>query len=213
MSRTLLLLHGYQQNVDIFKTETTPVEKVIYETFTTQTRIIYIEAPFHAGETMSGIATRSWWDPSALENVDRIDDTLRHMAKILEQYGPFDGIVGFSQGGALAAIMAGLLERSVKNRPFSFNTTHPRVAFVVSYSGYREHHNVLQNFYEHKIQTPILHFINPDDPIVSEDRCIRLTERCADIDGRVVSYTSPFHRVPTSKQTRLALKRFLSEFC
>ncbi|EUC39956.1 hypothetical protein COCMIDRAFT_31012 [Bipolaris oryzae ATCC 44560] len=211
MSRKILLLHGYQQNAEIFRTETSTVQKIIGETFKTETKLEYVEAPFDAGETMSGMRIRSWWDMKAIDEFDRTHATLRYVAEILEKNGPFDGFIGFSQGGALAAIVAGLLERPPADRPAFFNTTHPPIHFIVSYSGYREHHQALQPYYENKISTPILHFINSDDPIVTEDRCVRLIERCTDTDGRIVSYSSPFHRIPSSKMARKALKSFLSE--
>lgn len=139
-------------------------------------------------------------------------ETFRYLSNVLDKEGPFDGIVGFSQGGSVGSLIAALLERPKPIRPSNFTTSHGPLQLVVSYSGYHEDDERLQKYYAQKIKTPILHFISSTDPVMAEERCFRLVRRCEDPDDRVIVYTgSGFHRVPMTKMTAQALSRFLTE--
>lgn len=66
-----------------------------------------------------------WWTkrPQAVKNhhtdvLEHLDECFDAVATVLKRDGPFDGIVGFSQGAALAAMVAGLLEPG-RDRAFS----------------------------------------------------------------------------------------------
>ncbi|KAJ2008599.1 hypothetical protein H4R26_000075 [Coemansia thaxteri] len=56
--------------------------------------------------------------------------TLQYVGKILNEQGPFDGILGFSQGGSLAVIISALLDG--RDGPsFGVEVNHPPIKFVV----------------------------------------------------------------------------------
>lgn len=118
---------------------------------------------------------------------------------ILREKGPFDGVLGFSQGGALSAMVAALLEpgrRRVfdeahgKRGGMAFPGSwvdaggegglcggHPPMKFAVVYSGFKATENKLyRGFYEGGVQTPVLHFLGGVDTVVEEARSLRLVE-------------------------------------
>ncbi|KAF9163339.1 hypothetical protein DFQ26_002695 [Actinomortierella ambigua] len=52
-----------------------------------------------------------WWTRSPTNAYIGLDTTLTQLATVLKDQGPFDGVMGFSQGAALAALLQLLLER------------------------------------------------------------------------------------------------------
>jgi hypothetical protein len=64
------------------------------------------------------------------------------------------GIIGFSQGAAVAAVIASMLERKQTLLPV---IKHPPVKFFVSVSGFRMRFDQYNQFYP--INTPSLHVI------------------------------------------------------
>ena len=76
------------------------------------------------------------------------------MKAVFDGKGPFVGILGFSQGAAVAAIIASMLERKQTLFP---PIEHPPVHFFVSVSGFRMRFEKYNQFYP--ISTPSLHVV------------------------------------------------------
>jgi dienelactone hydrolase len=204
-----LCLHGYQQSAAIMQSETYFLRDIFVQTVGQEVDFFYVSAPFPSVPTASGQPTYAWWpsDPTTTNF-----ETFSYLSNILDKEGPFDGIIGFSQGGSVGTLIAALLERPRLSRPRNFTTFHGPLQLVVSYSGYHEDDARLQKYYAQKIKTPILHFISSTDPVMAEERCFRLVKRCEDPDDKVIVYRgSGFHRVPATKVTTQALSRFLAE--
>jgi fermentation-respiration switch protein FrsA (DUF1100 family) len=154
------------------------------------------------------------------------------LAEVLKSEGPFDGVIGFSQGGAMAAMLASLLEPGRRaafekvysegglTYPASFtedtgyveSTLHPPLKFAVSYSGFAARGvEAYRAFYEPKIATPVLHFLGTLDAVVEEARSLALVERCEESEGRVV-YHPGGHFLPSSQKAYVgALVGFMKE--
>ncbi|KAF2972450.1 hypothetical protein GQX73_g1157 [Xylaria multiplex] len=191
------------------QSETPFLQQIFEQSLGEEVDLYYPSGPFPSTPTALNEPTYAWWpeDPTITEFY-----TFRYLSNILDEEGPFDGIIGFSQGGSVASLIAALLERPKVARPSNFTTVHGPLQLVISYSGYHEDDERLQQYYTQKIKTPILHFISSTDPVVAEERCFRLVKKCEDSDDRVIVYTgSGFHRVPTTKMTAQALSRFLIE--
>ena len=108
--------------------------------------------------------------------------SLDALAEVLRTQGPFDGILGFSQGGLLAVMIASLLEgsrrrdafaraqeRSMEALPFpeSFkNLEHPPLKFGIIYGAMMAVGKKYAAFYE-SIRTPFIRFSGRWDPVVS----------------------------------------------
>ncbi|KAF2235329.1 FSH1-domain-containing protein [Viridothelium virens] len=183
----------------------------------------------------------AWWvrkgdaEPFYYEGMER---GFARIAEVLRTEGPFDGVVGFSQGGAAAGMVASLLEEGRAEAferargkggmlfPEGFGRggevgagvgeegggVHPPLKFAVSYSGFGASTNPLyQAFYEPKIKTPMLHFLGSLDTVVEEARSLRLVDACEVKEGRVV-YHPGGHFLPSSqKQYVNALIAFIRE--
>ncbi|KAF2397350.1 FSH1-domain-containing protein [Trichodelitschia bisporula] len=150
-----------------------------------------------------------------------LDGGFEALAEVLRKEGPFDGVVGFSQGGAMAALLASVLEPgrwahfgpSTAAFPVSFRPTeagpiHPPFKFAVIYSGFRLAGAEHDAFYAGGLATPTCHFIGSVDTVVEEKRSLALAELCE--KPRVV-YHPGGHFLPSGKQYVGALVGWLRE--
>lgn len=131
---------------------------------------------------------------------------------------PVAGVVGFSQGGSMAAMLAAAMEdhpaprqqppgpewewvRAVReangNRPLKF---------AVIYSGFYAPPEELAWLYEPRIKTPTLQYIGSLDTVVDESRSRGLVARCED---PVVLVHPGGHHVPVSKEWVMPLVGFI----
>ena len=112
------------------------------------------------------------------------EQSLDILADVLRSEGPFDGVLGFSQGTVLAVMIASILEGSPRRAAFvrfqqewpeafpypeSYkNLQHPPLKFGITYGalmGVGEKYSWLYD--KPLIQTPFLHFRGLYDPVVS----------------------------------------------
>lgn len=259
------MLHGFTQSGHLFEIKTKALKKALEKHFppapkpgylpnypggvelhypTAPIRLDYRDIP---GYDVDGAAggeepeAYGWWrrkgdnEPFTYEGMDR---GLATIAECLQKDGPFDGALGFSQGGAAAGMIAALLEQGRREAfekaqgqggmryPDSFasdsgyieEAVHPPLKFAISYSGFGASTNALyQAFYEPKITTPMLHFLGSVDTVVSEERSLRLVDACIDGRGREggaprLVYHPGGHFLPSSqKQGVAALVNFIRE--
>ncbi|KAM0704145.1 hypothetical protein Q7P35_008378 [Cladosporium inversicolor] len=263
----ILMLHGYTQSGPLFHAKTKALEKSLAKAFpaapapghltthpggialhypTAPIKLSYADIP---GVNVEGADANAddqpeaygWWrrkgdgEPFTYEGIEQ---GLATVAETMRSEGPFDGVIGFSQGGAAAGMVASLLEET---RRAAFETAQSRggirfpdsftsdsgyiessvqspLKFAVSYSGFSASTNPLyQAFYEPKIQTPMMHFLGSLDTVVSEDRSLRLVEACENGRGKEggvqrVVYHPGGHFLPSSqKQYVGALVAFIRE--
>lgn len=261
----ILMIHGYTQNGPLFHAKTRALEKNLDKAFPSAPKpgflplfpggveLVYPTAPLKLsvndipGYDVDGATddtepeAYAWWrrkgdgEPFRYEGLEQGFATL---AAVIKEQGPFDGCIGFSQGGAAAGMLASVLEANRREAfekqqsnggmryPESFENDTGYVTdviqeplkFAVSYSGFSAAPNELYTaFYEPKIQTPMLHFIGSVDTVVDESRSLRLVDAC--VTGRGVEggvsrlvYHPGGHFLPSSqKQYVAALVAFIRE--
>lgn len=245
----ILMVHGFTQSGPNFHAKTRALEKNLQKAFpagitfsfpTAPIRLAHADIPFptsnEAKENGEEEETDAWawWrrkgdgEPYRYEGIEL---GLEKLASVLKEEGPFDGVIGFSQGGAMAAMLASLLEPDRRKAfealckdggmsyPQSFEadtgyieeTIHPPLKFAVSYSGFAARGvDLYRGFYEPKIKTPMLHFIGTLDTVVEEARSLALVEHCEESEGRVV-YHPGGHFLTTQKTYVAALVGFIKE--
>lgn len=243
----ILMLHGFTQSGPLFETKTKALKKSLIKAFPGIV-LIYPTAPMHLSladipgsiaEDAGGLRDEAygWWKRANYTEpylYDGLDQGLEAIAKVLREEGPFDGVVGFSQGGCAAGMVTALLESGRKEAfdkleqqtngasypfPNSFlgeekgTIVHPQFKFAVSHSGFgASRQPQYKAFYEPKMTTPMQHFIGSVDTVVSEERCMQLVGDCEDGDrqGRVVHHPGG-HFVPTQKASVMPLVAFIRE--
>lgn len=259
------MLHGYTQSGPLFRAKTRALEKSLLKYFPAPTYALSLHYPtapinikpadlpgfdpttstsdgrFDSSVTAESTDAWGWWVRKGEREpytYDGMETGFARVAEVLKTEGPFDGVIGFSQGGALAGMVASLLETGRKEAferaqaeggmayPSSFleedtgyvegDTIHAPLRFAVSYSGFGASTNPLyQAFYEPKIATPMLHFLGQVDTVVEEARSLRLVDACVEGRGegdKRVVYHPGGHFLPSSqKQYVAALAAFMME--
>lgn len=248
----LLMLHGYTQSGSLFHAKSRALTKHIQKAFplhdvtasypTAPLRLRPSDIPGYepsdSGMPDEDIEAYGWWRRSNSANpplYSGIEEGLAAVAKVLSDEGPFDGVIGFSQGAALAAMVAGLLEPGRKEVfaqfakdesegatgmpfPSTFDENsgfqHPPLKFALCYSGFRAPGPRYRGFYENPpIQTPVLHVLGSLDAVVEEGRSRALIDACAgqpEKDGLVIWHPGG-HFLPSQRPFLDAAVRFIRE--
>ena len=137
---------------------------------------------------------RAWF--MARNNVyEGWDASVTYLKTLCREQGPFDGVLGFSQGASLAAILAASLERPERTPETSEPIQNKPFRFVISVSGFRPADPKFDPLFRDQIQTPVMLIVGANDSIVTSERSQTLVERCANI--RVVRHPGE-HYLPTS---------------
>ena len=161
-----------------------------------------------------------------------LEEGLGTVAKTIREEGPFDGVVGFSQGAAAAAMVASFLEGRGRREAFekaeegggmkylgSFEEeerggvdgfVQGPLKFAICYSGFRAPGRRYVGFYEPKIRTPVLNVLGQLDVVVDEVRAKKLVGACEGGEERVVVHPGG-HFVPSQKPWLDAVVGFVKE--
>ncbi|KAH8589462.1 serine hydrolase-domain-containing protein [Bisporella sp. PMI_857] len=133
--------------------------------------------------------------------------SLEMLAEVLNIHGPFDGIIGFSQGGLMAIMVASLLEGELRQEAFAQaqkksadifpfpdcykNIQHPPFKFGITYGALMGVGEKYAPFYDcPRIQTPFCQFSGLWDPVVSMEMKLAV-ERAQIGGGRSLQVTHP----------------------
>ncbi|KAK2808218.1 hypothetical protein FQN50_004959 [Emmonsiellopsis sp. PD_5] len=130
-SLKILMLHGYTQSGQLFHAKTRALEKHLQKSFPLHAvHLSYPTGPLplspsdipnfqpstttdNPNPTDTTPESFAWWrrsDTTSPPEYLGIDSAFSSIAKLLTDQGPFDGVIGFSQGAAFAAMLASLLE-------------------------------------------------------------------------------------------------------
>lgn len=231
-------LVGSRQSGDLFRAKLQVFEKLLKRAFNQSSsgeiELFYPTAPFalEAQNATSKLREKyGEWTWFKTETVDAccsgLEDGLRAIAEVLKTSGPVDGIVGFSEGAAAAAMVASLLEGNRRDAfeqmehkggivyPTAFaSLDHPPLRFVVSFAGYPASHEAYQAFYNPPIRTPMLHFLGSMDNVVDETASMRLVESCqgsGETEVMIIRHSGG-HVVPSEKRELAVAVGFIRSF-
>jgi hypothetical protein len=93
----ILMLHGRQQNKEIFRSRTTGKKKFSH---LKNLELIFVDAPHLMDEKgEKGEDLFMWWDAEIRDkDASKFHSTLEYMKDVFQKNEPIDGIFGFSQG-------------------------------------------------------------------------------------------------------------------
>ncbi|ROV88321.1 hypothetical protein VSDG_09393 [Cytospora chrysosperma] len=234
----ILMLHGYAQTGPVFRSKTGAMSKMIGKALPSINAIrIYPTGPHRLqpsdipgfqpregegeGESANAELDCFGWflhdeEPGILRG---FADGMHAIANAIEEAGGVDGVLGFSQGGAVGALVAAALEsdrelpedkeqRAWVERLREANRGRP-LRFCVIYSGFVMRPGAqLGWLYKGGIKTPTCHFFGSTDSVVQESRCRSLAEQC--IAPEVVVHPGG-HHVPVRKEWVAPLLVFLKK--
>lgn len=142
--------------------------------------IVYVNAPnLASGPIPDDVAPffkgpyYEWWNADRDENGEwwiykGWEKTLAHLEDVFNMHGPFDGIMGFSQGGAVASLTVGM------QRAGCFLKDQPQLKFCICFAGIRVRARVkgdagevgnIEGIYRSLRDCPSLHVIGDKDPV------------------------------------------------
>ncbi|KAI0067570.1 FSH1-domain-containing protein [Artomyces pyxidatus] len=230
----VLMLHGYSQNASIFSKRLGALRR----TFGKDVELVFVDAPivlhpvdmpsafgsasnespeslaaFGAPEASATaddpkLTPRAWWKTNAARTVVAgLEESLDFLKSVL-QGQHFDGVFGFSQGAAMAALLAALLERPHLYPPFLVDgePVHPPLKFCVAVSGFKPAGELSAAAFAEGYDTPTLHVIGRTDVVVVEERSRTLT---AISKAKRVEEHEGGHFVPSKANWRAFLKAYV----
>ncbi|KAG2043829.1 serine hydrolase FSH [Suillus americanus] len=223
----VLMLHGHSQNASIFSKRLGALRKSMGKDI----EMVFVDGPIvllpvdfdgasslaalgasEANTTSSDPSTtpRAWWKSNPERTIAHgLEDSILLLRDILQR-DRYDGVFGFSQGAAMAALLAALLERPHSYSPFLIDgeAPHPPFKFCVAVSGFKAPGYLSAETFGTSYSTPTLHVLGRNDVIVIEERSKGLLDlsqnkRLEEHDGG--------HFVPSKANWRGFFRNYLTD--
>ncbi|XP_014271504.1 esterase OVCA2 [Halyomorpha halys] len=209
----ILCLHGCRQDGKIFNQKTGSLRRMLKNIC----EFTYVTAPHSIKPLNKELNNeinndeydyRTWWyngaDKSYLSKLqseidEGFDESLQFLKQFIRDNGPFDGLLGFSQGGALAALICFLIERKEFDAEFKF---------VILISAFKSLCTPHLKYYSSKIDVLSLHVFGEGDDIITKDRSEDLMSLFAKAE---TLRHSGGHYVPSSKEQREPYLKFFKD--
>lgn len=219
----VLCIHGYRQNGGSFREKTGALRKLLKK----QVELVYMSAPHSVPQASSEEASekengsgpgsggeddsKGWWFSdvearsfSAQQQCEEslgIDESVTAVREAVKIQGPFDGILGFSQGAAFVAMLLSLQEQKLEPE-FSFR-------FAILVAGFRSACKEHQTFYNAPLQIPSLHVFGLEDRVIPDNMSRELLPSFQ--DPQVLTHPGG-HFVPAASAHRQTYQDFLKKF-
>ncbi|KAI9511450.1 FSH1-domain-containing protein [Russula earlei] len=222
----VLVLHGYSQNASIFSKRLAALRKSVGKDI----ELVFVDAPHvlepvdltghgttldmlgaseaSAASEDPALKPRGWYKTDLTRTrTDGLEESLAHLRDILRTQS-FEGIFGFSQGAAMAALLAALLERPHHHPPFLVDGVppHPPFRFCIAVSGFKVAGPLSAAVFSEGYATPTLHVLGKNDILVVEERSRVLINVSA--GKRVVEHEGG-HFVPSKASWRAFLRAYM----
>lgn len=216
----ILCIHGYRQNGNSFREKTGALRKLLKK----QVELVYISAPHQVsaiqnetnqepekacggdedqkGWWFSNVQARSFNAQEECESSLGLEESVETVRTAVKELGPFDGILGFSQGAALVAMLCALQEQKLEP---DFN-----LRFAILVAGFCSACSQHQRFYEGPaITIPSLHVFGRDDRVIPEKMSQDLLPT---FDGVQTLVHPGGHFIPAASSHRQTYQDFLKKF-
>jgi len=210
----VLCLHGYRQSDVAFREKTGAFRKLIgkFCEFT------FIKAPHHVLPMSSEDINqdqRGWWfsrendyfKADDASDCDKgFDGSLDLIQKTFQLHGPFDGVIGFSQGAALVALLC-----LIKTRNPEMLSSAVKFDFAIMVAAFKSKSTKHAQWYESgesvpKVSIPTLHVMGHGDRVINK----RLSDDLLDLFHEPTKlYHSGGHFVPATSREKSHYFKFL----
>ncbi|KAK0174732.1 hypothetical protein PV327_010468 [Microctonus hyperodae] len=197
----VLAIHGYRQTDAIFSAKLGSLRKY----FKQKINFVFVQAPHKVpplessdnDEEPSDIDVRGWWfntedhvfkatEPSNLSV--GFEESLAVIENVFKNDGPFDGVIGFSQGASFISILCAM-QQMKQSESIKFD-------FAVLISGFKSLCQPHAKFYNEKISIPTLHIYGNSDRIIPEEMMKHLADLF--IDSKIIVHDGG-HYAPSKK--------------
>lgn len=196
-------LHGFRTSGAILKKQ---IETKWPQSVLEKIDLVYPDAPFPAqGKSdVEGIFDPPYYEwfqfNKEFTSYTNFDECLAYIEDIIIKQGPFDGLLGFSQGAILSGGLPGLQEKGVAL------TKVAKIKFLIIIGGAKfRSESVAEKAYSSPIRCPSLHFLGETDFL--KPYGLELLENCVD---PVVIHHPKGHTIPRFDEKGLeAMLNFL----
>ncbi|TKW04683.1 hypothetical protein SEVIR_7G125700v4 [Setaria viridis] len=171
-----LCLHGFRTSAEIMRKQVVgkwPAD------VTARLDLVFADAPFPAeGKSdVDGIFDPPYYEwfqfDKEFTEYRNFDKCLAYIEELMIKDGPFDGLMGFSQGAILSAALPGLQEQGLAL------TRVPKIKYLIIIGGAKFlSPTVAEKAYANKIACTSLHFIGDNDFLKTHGE--KLIESCVD---------------------------------
>ncbi|KAJ2779668.1 Ovarian cancer-associated protein 2 [Coemansia javaensis] len=214
----ILCLHGFGESAELFRIRSRNLVALVGD----KAELVYPDAPIDVGALhmtaselaggakLTGFVNLSWWwlRRGRTYEARGLGESLAFIGRLLNEQGPFDGIVGFSQGAALAVLVAALLEG--RAGPLTMGeVSHPPIKFLMLAGAFQLEMPIYDYVYAEQFSIPSLHFRGVYDTVVSSERSLKL-QNCF-VDPAVFEFVGG-HFIPQSPACARAMRAFLAPF-
>ncbi|KAM3342411.1 dihydrofolate reductase [Capsicum galapagoense] len=184
-----LCLHGFRTSGSILK-------KQIFDKWPTQVvdklDLVFVDAPLpcQGKSEVEGIFDPPYYEwfqfNKEFTEYQNFDKCLEYIEECMIKHGPFDGLLGFSQGAILSGAMSGLQDKGVAL------TKVPKIKYLIIIGGAKfQNKSVAENAYSSPIKCPSVHFLGEQDYLKKYGK--ELLESCVD---PVVIHHPKGHTIP-----------------
>ncbi|KAI5801244.1 serine hydrolase FSH [Geopyxis carbonaria] len=208
----ILFLHGFTRSGPSFSAQTATLQNALYRSIPKSTRFHFPSAPIRLNPLFDDReGAHAWWQKdSETGKYTGLEDSLRFLGNYLDFHGPFDGVVGFSQGATLAVMLAASLDGK-RDMPKEMVTEHGPLGFVVAISGFRPSTPYWYNdFYFPPVGADVMCVLGEQDDIVRPKRTEELAKVCESGMERLVRHGDG-HVVPRDPETLKRITDFVAE--
>lgn len=213
----VLCVHGYRQSGASFREKTGALRKLLKK----HVELVYLTAPLSVPQEVTDKESdatpaaeedsRGWWFSdvqarrfSAQQQCEEslgLDQSVATVREAVKVQGPFDGILGFSQGAAFVAMLCSLQEKKLEP-DFNFR-------FAVLVAGFRSACKEHQVYYDAPLQIPSLHVFGLEDKVIPDSMSRELLPSFQ--DPQVLIHPGG-HFVPAASAHRQTYQEFLKKF-
>jgi len=210
MKLKVLCIHGYRQNEKLFREKTGGLRKLLKK----YVDFVFVSAPHVIPEEANLVRTneeqdRGWWfsrPEKGYNALDKTDITLGYKESVdvikekISEEGPFDGILGFSQGASFVSLLCVLRSKEGSGVDFKF---------VILIAGFRSQLTPHIELYKSPICCPSFHTVGTTDAVIPPAAS---EELAACFNNATVYSHDGGHYIPASPQLRTALVEFITPF-
>uniref|UniRef100_A0AC35U023 FSH1 domain-containing protein n=1 Tax=Rhabditophanes sp. KR3021 TaxID=114890 RepID=A0AC35U023_9BILA len=218
----ILCLHGYRQNGTMFREKTGGLRKGLKGLceFDFVSGPLVPTIPNEEGDVGKEVVKsippadtpRGWWfskeektfsSKDICINASGFDEGVQTVVNHIKENGPYDGLLGFSQGGAMVHLLSVMASRKEIEKNFRF------IIMMSSFKSLAESHKELV---EHVVeQLPSMHIYGIGDQVVNHQRSIEVTLKFANPSPSILIHEGG-HCVPPMSLAKKPLQDFLNQF-
>uniref|UniRef100_A0A5B7BP23 Serine hydrolase domain-containing protein n=1 Tax=Davidia involucrata TaxID=16924 RepID=A0A5B7BP23_DAVIN len=155
-----LCLHGFRTSGEILRKQVTKWPDSVLQ----KIDLVFLDAPFPAqGKSdVEGIFDPPYYEwfqfNKEFTEYTNFDECLAYIEDYMIKQGPFDGLLGFSQGAILSAALPGLQAKGLAL------TKVPKIKFLIIIGGAKlKSPSLAEKAYSSPIQCPSVHFLGETD--------------------------------------------------